>query len=464
VVDTGDNKVVNTIPASNLPTALSSDGKYLFAFGTATDQVFNINAINTGGDGTVAAVIPLKLSAVNYPLDPGASLNTLSTAIALSADSKHLYVAIGLCPFPAFACHPEAAYFILWDIDPTTKTILANTVGKGSVSGIVFAPDGQHIYLSSYDPYYGNPQVLVVATADTISLPVSGIPLPTGALIAALAVSPDGKSIYVPYLSNFGFPPSENVSVISTASNTLTHTTVVEANTLGTIFSGIAVTPNGEFVYVSNQGSKSVAVLSTANNAVVKTIPVGSSPGGLAVTPDGAHVYVVNAGGNSISVIANLSRSVVATVPGSGPTTITLLRAPQGPGGIDISAELIVSLGHRNGQDAFDLQSSITAPLGLDITPATVPFNLQVGPFFVTLPAGSFTSAGGGTYLYDGFINGGAHLQVKIVVTGPSRFAYVHAKAVTANLGGIANPVQVSIGIGKIVGLNEAQAQISKSP
>jgi YVTN family beta-propeller protein len=461
VIDTGDNKVVNTIPGANLPTALSSDGKYLFTFGPASDLVANITVINTSGDGWVAAVIPLNLSAINPPLINGASLNQNSTAMAYSADNNRLYVATGLCPFPDFACHPESVYFVLWEIDLTTKTVVANSVFKGIAEQMTLAPDGQHLYIANFDPYYLNPQVLVVATGNTISLGTV-IPVPAS-FLQSLAVTPDGKRLYVPYFSVFLTPPSNNVAVISTATNTLTQPIVLETNPQGGVLAGIAVTPNGKFVYVANQDTKSVAVIRTANNTVIKTIPVGKDPAGLAITPDGAHVYVANAGGNSVSVIETLSNKVIATIPGSGPTTISIVSPPQGAGGVAINADLLVSIGHQPKQDGFDLGSSITAPFGQQIQPTTVPLTLQVGPFFVTLPAKSFVSAGGGAYLYDGFVNDGAHLQVKIVVTS-SRFAYFHAKAANANLGGIANPVQVSIGIGPVVGLTETEARISPSP
>jgi YVTN family beta-propeller protein len=462
VIDTGDNKVVNTIPGPNLPTALSSDGKYLFTFGPASDLVANITVINTSGDGWVTAVIPLNLSAVNYPLSNGASLNQNSTAMVVSADNNRLYVATGLCPFPGFACHPESVYFVLWEIDLTTKTVVANSVGKGIAEQISLAPDGQQIYIANFDPYYLNPQVLVVATGNTVSLPGTVIPIPA-LFLQSLAVTPNGKRLYVPYSTVFVTPPSNNVAVISTATNTLTQPIVLEANPQGGVLAGVVVTPNGKFVYVANQDTNSVAVIRTANNAVVKTIPVGAGPAGLAITPDGAHLYVANAGGNSVSVIETLSNKVIATIPGSGPTTISIVSPPQGAGGVAINADLLVSIGHQPKQDGFDLGSSITAPFGQQIQPATVPLTLQVGPFFVTLPAESFVSAGGGTYLYDGFVNNGVHLQVKIVVSA-SRFAFFHAKAENANLGGIANPVQVSIGIGPVVGLTETEARISPSP
>src|SRR6185436_19794490 len=49
-------------------------------------------------------------------------------------------------------------------------------------------------------------------------------------------------------------------------------------------------------------GTNTVSVVATATNTVVATVPVGSIPFGMAITPDGAFVYVVNLRGNSVSV------------------------------------------------------------------------------------------------------------------------------------------------------------------
>ncbi len=46
-------------------------------------------------------------------------------------------------------------------------------------------------------------------------------------------------------------------------------------------------------------------MIASANNTVVSTVPVGLNPRGVAVTPDGALVYVTNAADNDVSVIAS---------------------------------------------------------------------------------------------------------------------------------------------------------------
>jgi YVTN family beta-propeller protein len=84
VIDTGDNKVVDTILGPALPAAVTPDGKHLYAFGSdSSDLVFNISVIDTSNDEVVATV-PLNVSAVTT----GVGLNDNSHAIAVSPDGK----------------------------------------------------------------------------------------------------------------------------------------------------------------------------------------------------------------------------------------------------------------------------------------------------------------------------------------------------------------------------------------
>jgi YVTN family beta-propeller protein len=56
---------------------------------------------------------------------------------------------------------------------------------------------------------------------------------------------------------------------------------------------GVAVTPNGEYVYITNEFGGSVSVINTATNTVTKNITLGGNPGPVAVTPNGEYVYVL---------------------------------------------------------------------------------------------------------------------------------------------------------------------------
>lgn len=126
-----------------------------------------------------------------------------------------------------------------------------------------------------------------------------------------VSVSPDGSRVYV---ANIG---SNSVSVISTASNT-----VIATVPTGNSPMGVAVSPDGSTVYATNSGAGTVSIINAASNVLSGTIPVGAAPNGITISPDGSKVYVANSGSNTVSVISALSRTVTATVPvGSDPLT-----------------------------------------------------------------------------------------------------------------------------------------------
>src|SRR6202020_1913647 len=94
VIDTGDNKVVDTIHASSSSVAVGSDGKHIYVFGPSTsDFVFNISVIDAT-NGSVVATVPLDVSLI----PEGRTLNENSGAIAVTPDGKHIYATTGICP------------------------------------------------------------------------------------------------------------------------------------------------------------------------------------------------------------------------------------------------------------------------------------------------------------------------------------------------------------------------------
>jgi YVTN family beta-propeller protein len=83
-----------------------------------------------------------------------------------------------------------------------------------------------------------------------------------------VAVSPDGTKVYV---TNYN---GNTVSVINTATNTV----IATVNTIGNYPYGVTVTPDGTKAYVTNFISDTVSVIDTTTNAVTDTVPVGNSP------------------------------------------------------------------------------------------------------------------------------------------------------------------------------------------
>jgi YVTN family beta-propeller protein len=100
--------------------------------------------------------------------------------------------------------------------------------------------------------------------------------------------------------------------VVNTRFNTLFTTIPV-----GLFPFGVAVTPDGSRVYVTNQDANTVSVIDPGRDIVTGTIGVGSGPVGVDVTPDGKKVYVGNGNSNGtsgVSVIDAATNTVVDTI------------------------------------------------------------------------------------------------------------------------------------------------------
>jgi YVTN family beta-propeller protein len=83
---------------------------------------------------------------------------------------------------------------------------------------------------------------------------------------------------------------------------------------------GLAVPRGANKLYVGNEGSNSVSVISVPRREVIATINVGSRPHHMYASPDGSRVYVAEFGTNKIGVIDTMTDSLVAEWA-TGPST-----------------------------------------------------------------------------------------------------------------------------------------------
>src|SRR5262249_18014501 len=157
---------------------------------------------------------------------------------------------------------------------------------------------------------------------------------------------------------------------------------------------------DGSKVYVANE-SGTVSVIDTVTNTVVGSpITVGGRLQGVAVTPEGNKVYVANILSNTVSVIATANNTVVGSpiTVGNRPMALGLLIQP-----VRVFPQLTV----YPNQPGFAINSDF--PLGGSsngINPATEPVTLQIGSFTITIPPGSFVNPVAGYYSFVGVING----------------------------------------------------------
>jgi YVTN family beta-propeller protein len=185
--------------------------------------------------------------------------------------------------------------------------------------GIAFATQGKRAFVTrAQTDGSGVGAVVVVDTeshsvADTIKI---------SALFqepSAIAATPDGKQVYV--------ADGRGINVIDTASNKVVASVFPKIDdSQGQVVTarGMAVTPNGRFLYstltrFSNPSQSFIWVIDTTTNTVVVPGLWSGTPGvaGLAVTPDGERVYVATLSEvffDSVLVIDTTTNMVVTTV------------------------------------------------------------------------------------------------------------------------------------------------------
>lgn len=97
---------------------------------------------------------------------------------------------------------------------------------------------------------------------------------------------------------------------------------------------GIVVPPGTGKVYVSNEASNTVSVLSASNLALLKTIPTGTRPHYMIYDPSGQFVYVTEFGTNQVALIDTRSDTRIAGLPASNSPDARTHGAWPGPGGM----------------------------------------------------------------------------------------------------------------------------------
>ena len=282
VIDTATASVITTVPVGSSPdeVAVTPNGRFVYV----ANQLGNTVSVIDAASNTVIATVPVAV----FPGD------------------------IDIAPNGAFAYVTSSPADSISVIDTATNTVV-NTIPATSPNTLTLAPSGNLAYLT-HGVFVNGVTVVNIATNSV----VANIPVPADTTIAA-AITPDGAFLYVTCLS-FA-TRSSKLAVIDTATNTV----VAIVPLPGTFAPGVAITPNGASAYVANNGGgvccgggggvSSISVIDTATNTLVANFFGGLSPNGIAATPDGAFVYVTDLFTNSVSVISTANDSVVEIVP-----------------------------------------------------------------------------------------------------------------------------------------------------
>ncbi len=137
---------------------------------------------------------------------------------------------------------------------------------------------------------------------------------------------------------------------------------------------GIAATPDGTEVWVTESGTNIVSVVSTSSNSITSTIPVGIYPHGIAITPDGKTAYVANTGPNTgpggsyvVSIVDVASQKVTGTVDvGEAPQVV--VSTPAGSQIFVTSADGVYAIPTSGGR-VRRAPEPLHNPHGVSVTP-----------------------------------------------------------------------------------------------
>ena len=154
----------------------------------------------------------------------------------------------------------------------------------GSPRDVAVTTDGNAAYLStgSYRNTIG--YIGLVSPLSSENPTVSAIHV-GGSPNNELAITPDGNYLYIAS----GYPYSSVIKV-NVADNTVITEIDVPYNTS---IHGVAVSPDGSWVYVSSR-TNGVVIIDTETDEVVNVVEAGFDPVGIAFTPDGKHAYVAS--------------------------------------------------------------------------------------------------------------------------------------------------------------------------
>ena len=178
----------------------------------------------------------------------------------------------------------------LYRISLSSGTVATPVTLPAKAVNIAITPDGRTAYMATN--VHAHELRVMVYNIDTNTV-LSSVQEPDGAM--ALAVAPNGATAYV---ANF----LSKVTPLSTATNAL-GPPINNVGRSGSVYKAIAITPDGQKLYVVDSSGRSVIPIDTSTNKPGTPIPVGLNPRGVAVTWDGTTALVVNSGDATVTPI-----------------------------------------------------------------------------------------------------------------------------------------------------------------
>ena len=200
-------------------------------------------------------------------------------------------------------------------IDSATERAIQRIGLRSAWLGMAWSRDGSKLYVSGGSANHPrNPGVAPVYVFDYKDGRLSEKPaaewrdsLPGNQTYwSGLAHHPKQDLLYA---ANRGADPlAGHVSVIDTKTGKVLRRIQVEASPYD-----VVVSPDGDWLFVSNWSSRSISVIDAKTEKVVTSIPVGINPNDMELGDDG-RLYVSNGNENTVTVVDTKQRRAVETI------------------------------------------------------------------------------------------------------------------------------------------------------
>lgn len=190
------------------------------------------------------------------------------------------------------------------DLDSGSEELQGISVGSRPDS-LLHHPGQPRLYVVNQDS--GDVSVIDTQSHQEIARwPINGTG-PENRDAHGIALSPDGGQLFV--------TSKERLSVLDAGDGHLVKTF---DDLPGWEYYGVAVTPDGEQVWLASTGAGELVVIDLRVGEIIAQIQVGGYPTWLAMSGDGEWVYVLNQEAGSVSVVRRRTATVLNTVSSAG--------------------------------------------------------------------------------------------------------------------------------------------------
>lgn len=328
-------------------TTLSPDGKTLLVLTSGYNTNFNVQ--QTGVATPITHVVP----------DP-------TTGAATSTTTK------------------KSEFVIVYDVSHGEPQQMQRLSIPNTYDGIAWAPDGKGFYVSAgiddrvllysvnatpgtpYAPNYpsiflghdSNASAPFPAYDGGALKPTAARKIATGAVVAGIALSRNGKTLAAANMEN------DSLTIADTATRTpvaeiffakpgsniargeYPYATVIKSDSTG----------GADKIYVSSLRDDEVLVVDATSAKLVATIKTGSAPNNMVLSEDGTRLYVADGNSDDVGVVDTTRNELIARIPLGGRDRLK----GRNPNGLALSPDgkrLYVTLGGENALAVVDVRN-----------------------------------------------------------------------------------------------------------